>query len=208
MLEVHEPPESQPRILCGRAIAEILVREHDAEHIDERVIRMLRGNAHVAIRQAREIGKKEKSTSRLGAPRPLFLFCAGCHERMTLPVPTPGKITEGQLALPPEKWRAEILHLGCGAVFAYSALELRVQWSDRTRDRNRNRLPRWRCVKFSCVEQHCKAPANIFVCLTSAISKDKLISTIFDEVPRVWRCPAGHPVIYGKAQQEEVSSLE
>jgi hypothetical protein len=65
----------------------------------------------------------------------------------------------------------------------------------------------WRRVRLSCVEQHCEAQAKIFACLTSPISTHRLVSTIFEQ-PRVWRCPGGHSVIYGKAEQEVVSSLE
>jgi hypothetical protein len=65
----------------------------------------------------------------------------------------------------------------------------------------------WRRVRLSCAEPHCRPQTTIFVCLTSAIPPDKLISTIFEQ-PRVWRCPGGHPVIFGKAEQQVVSSLE
>ncbi|MGA7927019.1 MAG: hypothetical protein WCA20_13640, partial [Candidatus Sulfotelmatobacter sp.] len=85
VLEAHEPPESTPRILCGRSIAEILVREHDAERVGERLIRMVRGNAVGAIRRARELRKQEKSTAPPRLSRQPFLFCASCHRRMIFP---------------------------------------------------------------------------------------------------------------------------
>jgi len=195
-----------PRILCGRAIADILVREQDAEPVGDRLIKMIRGTAAAAIRRAKEIRNREKATKRVWALP--FLFCAGCHKKMQF-LSFPGR--EEKSGDPPpckmENWSRTILHLGCNAAFVYSALDLRVQSIARTIDPNRPHLQQWRRVRFSCVEQHCEAQASIFVCLTSPISTDKLVAKIFDEQPRIWRCPSGHPVIYGKAQIEEVFRL-
>lgn len=139
-----------------------------------------------------------------------FVFCTACRKQMPLPVPSPKEISKGLSPWPPDNWSAEILHLGCGRMFAYFSQDLRLQGQARTavQDRAENPLVirKWLRVRLKCVEEDSCTPATLFVCLTSAIAAQKLVSTIYEQ-PRVWRCPAGHPVVYGSVQQEEVFSL-
>ena len=54
VLEYHQKPGSiEPEHHCGRAIADTLVRWHEARWIGKRVIQMVRGRAHDAIMQAK-----------------------------------------------------------------------------------------------------------------------------------------------------------
>jgi hypothetical protein len=211
VLEAHESPESRSSwIFCGRSIAEILVREHDAERIGERLIKMTRGSARGAIRRAREICKQERKQEKASTlPRNMrlpFLFCHGCLERMHFPFPTLEQKSEGPYPWPTGTWTEICLHLGCGAAFAYSARDLRVQSIPRIMVQDRYRQ-RWRRLLFSCVEPSCAAQRKVFVCLTSAIAEERLVAKIFEQ-PITLRCPVGLSVPYGKVQQEEVFRLD
>jgi hypothetical protein len=56
VLEAHEASESiAPQTHCGRAIAEILIRERSARQIGKRLIQMISAKAADAIRQAKTI---------------------------------------------------------------------------------------------------------------------------------------------------------
>lgn len=144
-----------------------------------------------------------------------FLFCAGadCHERMPLPVPSPEKTSTDPPQWPTGAWSATVLHLGCGHLSVYTARELRWQSLARKLAPNRSGHERpaiaheWRRVRLPCADPHCIVQTTVFAYLSSASSTQKLVSTIFEQ-PRVWRCPAGHLVSRGKAQQEEAFSLE
>lgn len=142
-----------------------------------------------------------------------FLFCAGCGKRMPLPVPNPTKTSTDPPLWPTDTWSASVLHLGCGHLSFYTARDLRGQSLARTADPNLSgrELPagghEWRRVRLSCAEPHCVARTAVFAYLSSSTARQKLVSTIFGQ-PKVWRCPAGHPAIYGKAEQQEAYSLE
>jgi hypothetical protein len=145
--------------------------------------------------------------------RQLFLFCTGCHSgRMPLPVPSPEKTSTDPPPLPKGAWSANVLHLECGHLSVYTEQDIRGQSSSRTTGLTRGGRERpaavheWRRVRLSCVEPRCTVQTIVFVYLSSPSTAQKVASTIFEQ-PRVWRCPAGHPVIYGRAEQEEAHSL-
>lgn len=141
-----------------------------------------------------------------------FLFCAGCHKRMLLPVPTPEETSIDRPQWPMGTWSATVLHLGCEHLFDYTERDLRGQGRTRTADPNLSgrELPvavhEWRRVRLSCAEPQCTAQTIVFACVSPTKNAEKLVSTIF-ALPRVWRCPQGHPAVYRKTQHEEVSSL-
>src|SRR5258708_25266674 len=120
-----------------------------------------------------------------------FLSCGGCHKRILLPVPNQEKTSTDQPQWPTGTWTATVLHLGCGHLSAYTARELRSQMLTRTKgpilgDRQHlQAVPQWLRVRLRCVDQYCKARTTIFVCLSSPLATEKIISTIFDE-PTVW----------------------
>ena len=54
VLEVHEGLKNcEPKVRCGAAIAEIMVKQCEARRIGKRLIQMVRLNAREAIRQAK-----------------------------------------------------------------------------------------------------------------------------------------------------------
>ncbi len=139
-----------------------------------------------------------------------FLFCAGadCHERMPLPVPSPAKTSSDRPLWPTGAWSATVLHLDCGHLSVYTKQELRWQSLARKLALDRSGDDHeWRRVRLPCADPHCTVQTTVFAYLSSASSAQKLVSTIFEQ-PRVWRCPAGHLVNRGEAQQEEAFSLE
>jgi len=145
-------------------------------------------------------------------PRQPFLFCVGCHKRMLLPVPTPEETSIDRPQWPTGTWSATVLHLGCEHLSDYTERDLRGQGQTRTADPNLlgrkhpTVVPEWRRVRLSCAAPKCTAQTTVFVCLTSASTLQQIETKIF-ALPRVWRCPQGHPAVHGKTQQEEVSSL-
>jgi len=50
-------------------------------------------------------------------PRQPFLFCAGCHKRMLLPIPIPEETSIDRPPWPTGTWFATVLHLGWVAPF-------------------------------------------------------------------------------------------
>lgn len=145
--------------------------------------------------------------------RQSFLYCAGCPARMPLPVPNPKRTSTDRLPWPKGMRSATVLHLECGRLSDYTEQDIREQSSARTTGLTLGGRERpvavheWRRVRLSCAEPRCKAQTTIFVYLSSPSTAQNVVSKIFGQ-PKVWRCPAGHPVIYGKAQQEEAFSLE
>ena len=147
--------------------------------------------------------------------RQAFLFCAGCHTRMPLPAPSPEETSIDPPPWPTGTWSADVLHLGCGHLSVYTVRDLRGQSLARTADpglsgRERPaavRLHEWRRVRLSCAAPQCTAQTTIFVYVTSPSTAQNVTTTIFEQ-PRVWRCPAGHPIPYGTSDQEEALSLQ
>ncbi len=142
-----------------------------------------------------------------------FLFCAGCHKRMPLPVPSPEKTSIDQPQWPTGAWSATVLHLGCEILSYYTKQDLRWQGSTRIAGpslwgrEHLGGVHEWWRLRLACEEPHCTAQTIVFVFLSSPSTRQKIGSTIFGQ-PRVWRCPAGHLVSYGKFEQEEALSLE
>ena len=142
-----------------------------------------------------------------------FLYCADCKKRMLLPVPSPEKTSTDRPRWPTGTWSATVLHLGCEHLFYCTGQD--VHWQSPTRITDPNLWGRkrpagvheWRRLRLACEEPHCTAQTILFVFLSSPSTTQKIRSTIFGQ-PRVWRCPAGHLVSYGKFEQEEALSLE
>jgi hypothetical protein len=144
-----------------------------------------------------------------------FLVCAGCYKRMPLPAPSPQRTSIDPPLWPTGTWSATVLHLECGHLSVYTVQNLRGRGQAQTVDpslSDRKHSPEvrpheWRRVRLSCAEPQCKAQTIVFVYALSPTTAQNVTTKIFEQ-PTVWRCPAGHTVPYGKAEQEEAFSLE